>query len=86
MTAGRLPSLLFDTLPGEGVRARVLRFVQATVATARDVSEALGIRMDSACDALSKLVAYGKLACQRVWVARRRISVRVYWLAAGVVL
>jgi predicted Rossmann fold nucleotide-binding protein DprA/Smf involved in DNA uptake len=79
VTAGRLPALLFDALPGESLRQRVLRFVRDTVATARDVAEALGIPIQSACEALAKLTVCGSLSCQRVRVPRRRISVLVYW-------
>jgi DNA-binding MarR family transcriptional regulator len=57
----------------------VLRFVRDTVATARDVAEALGIPIQSANDALAKLSAYGLLSCLRIRVPRRRISVLVYW-------
>jgi predicted ArsR family transcriptional regulator len=81
VTAGRLPALLFDALPGESLRQRVLRFVRDTVATARDVAEALGIPVASANDALAKLAAYGFLSCLRVRVPRRRISVLIYWPA-----
>ena len=79
MTAGRLPAFLFEALPGESMRQRVLRYVRDTVATARDVAEALGIPVASANDALAKLVAYGHLSCLRVRVPRRKISVLVYW-------